>query len=160
MMTRPKDEQEAPHRSPGRRLGSLLSTRTVAGQVFLLQVVTVLLLVAAAVVALVVQVRHDTTQDARHRSIAAAEAFAHAPGMVPALHSPDPTAVLQPLAEEARKGAGVDAIIVSSTAGIRYTHPDPNLIGKHVVGPRKLFEDVVAGKTVTATFSGSQGPSV
>ncbi|MEU6662990.1 SpoIIE family protein phosphatase [Streptomyces sp. NPDC046821] len=134
--------------------------RTVAGQVFLLQIVTVLLLVAAAVVALVLQARHDTTLDARQRSLAAAEAFAHSPGMVQALRSPNPTAVLQPLAEQARKGAGVDAIVVSNTAGIRYTHPDPNLIGKHVIGPRDLLADVMHGKTATATFAGSQGPSV
>ncbi|WP_223206434.1 SpoIIE family protein phosphatase [Streptomyces xanthii] len=138
----------------------MLSARTVAGQVFLLQVATVLLLVAAAVVAMVVQVRHDTEQDARHRSLAAAESFAHAPGIVQALDSPHPTAVLQPLTEEARKGAGVDAIVVSNKAGTRLTHPDPALIGKHVIGPKDVIEDVLAGQTVTETFSGSQGPSV
>jgi len=122
--------------------------------VFVLQVVIVLLLVVAAVVALYLQVRHDSTQEARNRSVAVAEAFANAPGTREALSSPDPTAVLQPRAEAARKATGVDFIVVMNTDGIRYTHPKPDRIGKKFVG---TIAPALAGKTVTEEVNGTIG---
>lgn len=133
------------------------STRSVAREVFLLQLVLVVLLVAAAVVAFVVQTRRDTMTDARHRTLAAAESFAHSWGLQEALNSPDPTAKLQPLAEEARKAAGVDALIVYKLDGITLTHSDPRQIGKHVIGP---YAEAARGKPFTRTFEGALGLSV
>ncbi|MFL6055489.1 MAG: SpoIIE family protein phosphatase [Actinoallomurus sp.] len=113
---------------------SLLNLRTVAGEVFLLQVVIVVLLVAAAVTTEVLQAANDALQRGRRVSVVAAQAFANSPGLVQALHGPNPTAVLQPRAEAARKRAGVDFIVVMNTQGIRYTYPYPNEIGKKFVG--------------------------
>lgn len=107
--------------------------RSLAGQVFALQVVVVVLLVAASVLALVAQARHDSSTEARNRSVAVAQTFAHSPGLLTALKAPDPSRVLQPLTEAGRKAAGVDFIVVMDTNGIRYTHPRPELIGKRVV---------------------------
>ncbi|MEV7186903.1 SpoIIE family protein phosphatase [Kitasatospora sp. NPDC093102] len=101
---------------------------------FLLQVFIVLLLVVAAVVALLVESRSDRYAAARDRSLAAAEAFAHGPGLVATMQGPDPSAVLQPLTEAARTGAKVDFIVVADRNGIRYTHPEPAQIGKKFVG--------------------------
>ncbi|MDH6125040.1 SpoIIE family protein phosphatase [Kitasatospora sp. GP82] len=112
----------------------MTSIRSVAGQMFLLQVLIVLLVVVAAVVALVLQARSDRFQAARDRSLAAAEAFAHGPGLVATMRGPNPPAVLQPLTEAARKLGGVDFIVVMNRDGIRYTHPEPQLIGKRFVG--------------------------
>ena len=131
--------------------------RSVAGQVFLLQVVIVLLLVVAAVVALVLQVRYDTTQEARNRSVAVAEAFANAPGTREALDDPDPTKVLQPRAEAAREATGVDFIVVMNNDGIRYTHPKPDRIGKKFVG---TIAPALAGRVVTEEITGTIGPLV
>ncbi|MFE7539412.1 SpoIIE family protein phosphatase, partial [Streptomyces platensis] len=133
------------------------STRSVAREVFLLQLVLVVLLVAAAVVAFVVQTRRDTMTDARHRTRAAAESFAHSPGLQEALNSADPTAKLQPLAEAARKDSGVDALIVYKLDGITLTHSDPRQIGKHVIGP---YAEAARGKPFTRTFEGALGLSV
>ncbi|WP_374200759.1 SpoIIE family protein phosphatase [Streptomyces bambusae] len=139
------------------RLSSLLSARSVAGEVFLLQLGVVVLLVAAAVGALVVQARSAAMVDARHRTLAAAGTFAESPGIVAALRSPHPSAVLQPSAEAARKIAGVDGINVYTLNGLTVTHSDPRQIGKHVVGP---FSRAAAGKSFTETFEGSLGQSV
>ncbi|KQW07217.1 histidine kinase [Streptomyces sp. Root369] len=129
----------------------------MAGQVFVLQVVIVLLLVVAAVVALVLQVRHDSTVEARNRSVAVAEAFANAPGTADALSSPDPSAVLQPRAEAARRATDVDFIVVMDTDGIRYTHPKPDRIGKKFVGN---IAPALAGDVVTEDITGTIGPLV
>ncbi|MCD9874650.1 SpoIIE family protein phosphatase/ATP-binding protein [Streptomyces guryensis] len=141
---------------PGRitALRSALTGRSIARQVFVLQVVIVLLLVVAAVVALYLQVRHDSTQEARNRSVAVAQAFANAPGTREALSSPDPTKILQPRAEAARKATGVDFIVVMNTDGIRYTHPKPNRIGKKFVG---TIAPALAGGTVVEEINGTIG---
>ncbi|MEU3776087.1 SpoIIE family protein phosphatase [Streptomyces sp. NPDC032472] len=131
--------------------------RSVAGEVFLLQLAVVVLLVAAAVVVLVVQGRSAAMQDARHRTLAAAGTFAESPGIVAALRSPHPSAVLQPSAEAARKVAGVDGINVYTLDGVTVTHSDKRQIGKHVVGP---FSKAAAGKSFTEEFKGSLGESV
>jgi serine phosphatase RsbU (regulator of sigma subunit)/PAS domain-containing protein/anti-sigma regulatory factor (Ser/Thr protein kinase) len=117
----------------------------------------VLLLVVAAVVALVLQVRHDTTREARNRSLAVAQTFAGAPGTREALSGPDPTAVLQPRAESARRLAEVDFIVVMDTGGIRYTHPKPDRIGKRFVG---TIGPALAGEPVTEEITGTIGPLV
>ncbi|MEU0406091.1 SpoIIE family protein phosphatase [Streptomyces sp. NPDC006197] len=150
------DRSESPIEGP-RRIRSWLTRRSVARQVFLLQLVLVVLLVAAAVVAIVVQARRDTMTDARHRTIAAAESFAHAPGLVRALQSDFPTIELQPLAEGARKAAGIDALIVYELDGITLTHSDPTQLGKHVIGP---YAEAAAGRPFTRTFQGALGLSV
>ncbi|MBT2507752.1 SpoIIE family protein phosphatase [Streptomyces sp. ISL-98] len=140
-----------------RRPRSVLRMRTVAGQVFLLQVAIVVLLVAAAIAVLVLQSRSDSEREARNRSVAVAETFANSPGIEEALQSPDPTAVLQPRAEEARKRSGVDFIVVLNPDGIRYTHPLPDRIGKKFVGN---LEPALAGTVVTEKITGTIGPLV
>ncbi len=139
------------------RLRSKLSARTVARQVFLLQAAIVVLLVVAAVVAVVLQVRADTHREARNRSLAVAEAFANSPGTAEALAAPDPSAVLQPRAEAARRATGVDFVVVMTKDGIRYTHPDPKRIGRHYLG---TIGPAAAGGIVRETYTGTLGPSV
>ncbi len=129
----------------------------MAGQVFVLQVAIVLLLIVSAVLALVLQVRHDSTTEARNRSLAVAQTFADAPGTAAALRLPDPTKVLQPRAEAARKATGVDFIVVMNTEGIRYTHPKPDRIGKKFVG---TIGPALAGGTVTEEVHGTIGELV
>ncbi|MFD5569093.1 SpoIIE family protein phosphatase [Streptomyces cadmiisoli] len=133
------------------------SPRSVAGQVFLLQVVVVVLLVACGVLALVVQSKRDTTAEAERRSLAVAETFAHSPGVLAALQSPDPTKILQPLTEAGRKAAGVDFIVVMDTNGIRYTHPLPNQIGKRFVG---RIGPSLRGQVYTESVVGPLGQEV
>ncbi|MEU2586670.1 SpoIIE family protein phosphatase [Streptomyces avermitilis] len=123
---------------------------------FLLQVVIVVLLVAAAVAALVLEAARDAVQQARQNSVVAAQSFASAPGMVEALRAPHPTAVLQPRAEEARKKAGVDFLVVMNTQGIRYTYPYPREIGKKFVG---TIEPALHGRTVVERAGGPPLPT-
>ncbi|MFF9687913.1 SpoIIE family protein phosphatase [Streptomyces sp. NPDC014623] len=139
------------------RLRSFLPMRSLAGQVFLLQVAIVVLLVAASVAALVLQSRADSDREARNRSVAVAEAFANGPGTAAALKGPDPTAVLQPKAEAARKGSGVDFVVVMNLDSIRYTHPLPDRIGKKFVGE---VAPALTGRVVTEKVDGTLGPLV
>ncbi|WP_443061263.1 SpoIIE family protein phosphatase [Streptomyces sp. NBC_00391] len=117
----------------------------------------VVLLVAFAVFALVLQSQRHTDAEAKRRSIAVAQTFAHSPGVLSALQAPEPAKVLQPLTEEGRKSAGVDFIVVMDTKGIRYTHPLPDRIGKRFVGE---IEPSLAGKVYTESVQGPLGDEV
>ncbi|MFG2286780.1 SpoIIE family protein phosphatase [Streptomyces sp. NPDC048595] len=144
--------------SPRQPLRSLLKAHSVAGQVFVLQLALVVLLVVAGMLALVFQARGALAQEARQRSVVGAEIFAHAPGILAAMKSADPSAVLQPQAEAARKGSGVDYIVVFRPDGIRWTHPDPRLIGKRVVGGS--YRPALRGRAFTSTIPSALGPAV
>ncbi|MGW6566268.1 SpoIIE family protein phosphatase [Streptomyces sp. NPDC054975] len=134
-----------------------LGLRSVAGQVFALQAVIVVVLVAVGTLALIFQARYDTETDARNRSLAAAEAFAHAPGIVDALRQPDPTSVLQQRAENARLAAGLDFLAVMTPDGIRYTDPRPDLIGERATGDLARAR---AGESFTEIFHGEPTDAV
>ncbi|MFD6231374.1 SpoIIE family protein phosphatase [Streptomyces sp. NPDC060232] len=117
----------------------------------------VVLLAAGALLALVLQSRHDIDREARNRSVAVAETFAHQLGLQPALKTPDPATILQPLAEQTRKAAGVDFIVVMDTNGIRYSHPQPDRIGKRFVGN---IEPSLQGKVHTESVDGPLGKEI
>ncbi|RZB13764.1 GAF domain-containing protein [Streptomyces sp. F001] len=133
------------------------SPRSVAGQVFLLQVALIALLVVCAVVAQVLQSQRAGSAEAKRRSVAVAQTFAHSPGILSALQAPEPSKVLQPLSEAGRKSAGVDFIVVMDTHGIRYTHPQPDRIGKRFVG---RIDPSLAGRVHTESVHGPLGHEV
>ncbi|MFI9275993.1 SpoIIE family protein phosphatase [Kitasatospora sp. NPDC052896] len=138
------------HRSPRGRLRSRLGVRSVAGQVFLWLLAAVVLLVGAALAALLLQARSYATSDAEHRTRAAAITLAQVPTVVNALDSPDPTAVLQPMATDIMKKGGFDYVVIASPEGIRYTSDNPALIGKHVIGP---YQEALKGPTTTSLLA-------
>ncbi|TDC71653.1 SpoIIE family protein phosphatase [Streptomyces hainanensis] len=123
---------------------------------FILQVVITLLLVAAGVTALVLDRRDEKKAAASERALVVAQTFAASPGIVEALRSDDPTAVLQPSAEAARKSTGVDFVVVMNRKGIRYTHPNPKEIGKRFIG---TFEPAADGHVVREAAEGTLGLS-
>ncbi|MFI0711135.1 SpoIIE family protein phosphatase [Streptomyces inhibens] len=152
------DDSQGSSPSPGQRLRSLLNAHSVAGQVFALELVLAVALAVVAVLALFFQAEGASTQEARQRSIVGAQTFAHAPGTLAAMKSANPTAQLQPQAEAARKGSRVDYIVAFRPDGIRWTHPDPRLIGKRVadgtLGPS------LHGKMHTTTLSSAVNTTV
>ncbi|WP_435856086.1 SpoIIE family protein phosphatase [Streptomyces physcomitrii] len=118
--------------------------------------VIVLLLVAAGVAALVLQARSTTTVDARRVTRGVAESFAHSPGLLAALDSRDPSAVLQPRTEAVRKATGVDSVVILRPDYLQLTSPDPAYIGRPYTPPPEVENDVEpklrAGRTVTFSF--------
>ncbi|WP_225804523.1 SpoIIE family protein phosphatase/ATP-binding protein [Streptomyces sp. NK15101] len=124
---------------------------------FVLQVAIVVLLAAGALLALVLQSRHDIDREARNRSVSVAQTFAKSLGLREALKTPDPSSVLQPLAEETRKAAGVDFIVVMDTHGIRYSHPQPDRIGERFVG---TIGPSLAGRVHTESVQGPLGKEI
>ncbi|MER5744694.1 SpoIIE family protein phosphatase [Streptomyces sp. NPDC002225] len=135
----------------------MFSVRTLSGQVFLCVLGLVLLLVAAGAVALVVQGRRDSMSDAKDRTLSVASALAHSPGMVEALDSAHPTARLQPRTQAIRRDTDVSYVVVTSPVGVRYTHPDPSLIGQRI---KDIPQQALTGPGYTWTVAASHGPAV
>ncbi|NUP52833.1 MAG: sensor histidine kinase [Catenulispora sp.] len=137
-----------------RRLRSRFS---IATQVLLMQCVLVVLLTAAGSTAAVLQAQATERDGARRQVLSTAEALAVTPSTVAALRSPDPSAQLEPLTTALERQAGVDFVVVMTPTGIRYTHPNPALIGGTFAGH---IAPAAAGKAFTETYRGSLGPSV
>ncbi|MBM9504918.1 sensor histidine kinase, partial [Actinacidiphila acididurans] len=145
-----------PPAEAGRRT-SRARPRSLAGQLFAVQAVIVALVVAAGAVLAYADARSRAQDAARHRVTAAATAVADSAFVVRAVRGPDPTAALEPYADAVCRDAGVDFVTIMDTHGIRWTHPDRALIGKHFLGH---MDPALHGRTFTETYTGSLGPSV
>jgi sensor histidine kinase regulating citrate/malate metabolism len=130
---------------------------SLARQLLVLQVIIVSLLVAGVAVFVYVDVAEHTEDAAREKSVSVASTVADAPSVVEAVASADPSAVLQPMAEEIRSDTGVDFITIMNPAGRRWTHPNPAMIGGQFLGHT---EQALAGQVFTETYTGTLGPSV
>ncbi|GJF28056.1 histidine kinase [Kitasatospora sp. NE20-6] len=147
-MTSRPDRPRRPARRP---------LRSLAGQLFAVQVVIVAAVVAGGAV-LAYLFTEQRSHDAAVRQVtAAARAVADAPGVRTAATGPDPTAVLQPYAEQVRADTGVDFVTVMDTHGIRWAHRDPAQIGRPFLGH---IDRALAGHTDDETYTGTLGPSV
>ena len=140
-----------------RPVRSWLARRSLANQMLLLQVAVVALAVAAATGLAWLDARRDSVESARQRTLGVAETFAHSPDVLAALHARNPAAILQPMAESVRRATGVDFVVVMRPDGVRYSHPNPSLIGGHFLGNTG---PALAGRPFTETFTGTLGPSV
>ncbi|MET9875372.1 sensor histidine kinase [Actinacidiphila glaucinigra] len=131
--------------------------RSLAGQLFAMQVVIVAMVVSGIAVLVYVNAAERAEDAAKDRVTAAARAVADAPSVAAAIRGEDPTAALQPYAEQVRRDTGVSFITIMSPDGIRWTHPDTRQIGLPFLGH---IEGAQRGGTFTETYTGTLGASV
>ncbi|MCK7627654.1 ATP-binding protein [Streptomyces sp. RS10V-4] len=143
-----------PRPRPPRRLPG---PRSLAGQLFAVQVVLVAAVVAVCAVFAYVSAGRQAQETARRQATAAATAVADSPAVAAAARTKDPTAVLQPYTERLRKDAGVDFVVVMAPDGTRWTHPEPSAIGGKYLGHTG---PALRGEIFPETHLGVLGPSV
>ncbi|MCP9206497.1 sensor histidine kinase [Streptomyces sp. NEAU-Y11] len=131
--------------------------RSLAGQLFAMQVVLVAALVAGCAVFAYVTDGRQAEAAARRQATAAAAAVAASPAVAAAVRSDDPSARLQPYAEKVRRDTGVTFVTIMDTRGIRWTHPDPDQIGARYLGH---IGPALRGRIFPETYTGTLGPSV
>ncbi|MFE0132557.1 ATP-binding protein [Streptomyces sp. NPDC059037] len=131
--------------------------RSLAGQLFAMQIVLVTLVVAGCALFTFLSDRRQAEEGARRQATAAARAVADSPSVREAVRGEDPTKTLQPYATDVRRHTGVDFVTIMDPDGIRWTHPDEEQIGERFLGHRA---DALRGKTFTETYTGTLGPSV
>ncbi|MYT31416.1 MULTISPECIES: ATP-binding protein [unclassified Streptomyces] len=143
-----------PRLRPSRRLRG---PRSLAGQLFAVQVVLVAAVVLGCAVFAYVSAGRQAEETARRQATAAATAVADSPAVVAAARTKDPTAALQPYSERLRRDAGVDFVVVMAPDGTRWTHPEPSAIGGKYLGH---IGPALRGEIFPETHMGVLGPSV
>ncbi|MER7151625.1 histidine kinase, partial [Streptomyces lydicus] len=137
--------------------GRLRGPRSLAGQLFAMQVVLVAAVVVGCAVFAYLSAGRQAAETATRQATAVAPAVADSPAVVAAVRGKDPTAVLQPYAERLRRDAHVDFVVVMTPGGIRWTHPEPSAIGRKYLGH---IGPALHGKVFPETHMGVLGPSV
>ena len=145
----------------------VLGRMTLQTKVLLIQIGIVVLvagLITATVVSILVKL---VEQQAGERALGIAESISLMPEIRDAFTSPDPSKTIQPLAESVRQGAGVSFVVISGRDLIRYSHPNPELIGRSLLDPPPpgggLPEDdarPLRGESVIVQEDGSLGRSI
>ncbi|GGS83796.1 sensor histidine kinase [Streptomyces griseoviridis] len=131
--------------------------RSLAGQLFAVQAVLIAVLVAGYAVFTYVNDRGQAESAAGREARAVALAIADSPSVREAIRGSDPSARLQPYAVRVMADTEVDFVTIMSPEGTRWTHPDPEQIGRAFRGH---IEPALAGRTFTETYTGTLGPSV
>jgi two-component system CitB family sensor kinase len=128
-----------------------LASRILA---FQLAIVLGALLVGAIVSIIVERQRLDAQYE--QRALTVAQSVAGMPSVRDALNDSDPSRTLQPLAEGMRRASGASFVVIAGANGIRYSHPNPSMIGK------PIDEDpsaILAGHTFVGIQQGTLGVS-
>ncbi|MEU1088153.1 ATP-binding protein [Streptomyces sp. NPDC005576] len=131
--------------------------RSLAGQLFAMQVVLIAAVVAGGAFFAYVSGSARAEETARRQVRAAALAVAGSPSVREAIRTPDPSAVLQPYAEQVREDTGIAFVTIMNPQGVRWTHPDPTRIGETFLGHTAR---ALRGETFEETYTGTLGPSI
>jgi two-component system CitB family sensor kinase len=111
------------------RIGRL---RPLANQLLLLQIAVVVITVIVGTLISLNVVTRQVDQEYERRALAIGHAVAEMPDVLEAFDLQQPWVVIQPLAEAIRKGTDASFVVVANKDGIRYSHPNPAMIGQRV----------------------------
>ncbi|MFJ6780258.1 ATP-binding protein [Streptomyces yangpuensis] len=135
--------------------------RSLAGQLFAMQVLLVAVVVAGCAVFAYATARGQAEDAARRQAGAVARAVADSPSVREAVRGAargsDPSVELQPYAQKVRVDSGVDFVTIMAPDGRRWTHPDPRRIGEPFMGNTAA---ALRGETFSETYTGTLGPSI
>ncbi|MFJ6003702.1 ATP-binding protein [Arthrobacter sp. NPDC092385] len=134
-----------------------MSRGSLARQFFLAQLVFILVLSASLSVILYADAEQGVNDATAERMVAVSTSIALEPAVLEAVQGPDPSATLQPYAVEVMDRLGVDFITIMGTDRTRFTHRNPEEIGKPYLGS---VAEALAGRTHTETYAGTLGPSI
>ncbi|MCW7945457.1 histidine kinase [Streptomyces hygroscopicus] len=139
------------------RVPRLPRPRSLAGQLFAMQAVLIAVLVAGYALFSYASDRGQAQDAADRQVMAVARSVADAPSVRAAIRTLDPSRSLQPYATQVQRHTGVDFVTIMNPGGIRWTHPNPALIGERFLGNTAR---ALKGESFTETYTGTLGPSV
>jgi two-component system CitB family sensor kinase len=130
-------------------------------QIVLLQLAIVLLIVGAGVLVSLFLTRRQLDRSAGRESLEIARTVASIPAIVNAFGRPSPATTIDPIAERIRRATGASFVVVANRQGIRYSHPNPKMLGKSLLhDPGEDPAAVLAGHTFVGQQPGSLGRSM
>lgn len=122
--------------------GSPLSRLRLSTQIVLLSLAIIVVTVGSGVAVSIWQARALLDKQSGRESLAIARTVASSPEIRRAFRLPKPWTAIQTAAERIRNRTGAAFVVVASRHGIRYSHPDPEKIGRQLSTD---WRDVVAG---------------
>lgn len=128
----------------------------LAYQILLFQVAIIVLSALMGAAAAVWQASQQLDQQYEQRSLVIAQAVASNSDIKEELLGGDRGRLIQKSAEQVRQSTGASYVVVTDRAGIRYSHPNPTLIGKPV---DENPATVLAGHTWVGVQRGTLGIS-
>jgi two-component system CitB family sensor kinase len=128
----------------------------LAYQILVFQVAIILLSALMGAAAALWQARQELDRQYEQRSLAIAESVAADTAIQSALLKDDPSGLIQQAAEHVRHSTGATYVVVTDRGGIRYSHPNPAMIGKPV---DENPSSVLAGNTWVGIQTGTLGIS-
>lgn len=131
--------------------------RSLAGQLFAMQVVLVAAVVAGCAFFAYASGSSQARETATRQARAVALSVAGSPSVREAIRTPDPSAVLQPYAERVRRDTGIAFVTIMDPHRVRWTHPDTGRIGETFLGHTAR---ALRGETFSETYTGTLGPSI
>ncbi|MDQ4502525.1 sensor histidine kinase [Sinomonas sp. ASV322] len=136
-------------------LGRWWRARPLASQILVWTLCILLLTVALGGFVTSRIVRQTLDDQYRLRALGIATTVAQMPEIATDLETGDPSKRIQAIAEEVRIQAHPDYVVVADRNGIRFSHPNPALIGKALEEPVAALD----GETHVGTDPGSLGVS-
>ena len=119
---------------------------SLATQILALQVLIVLVTVAVSAAVGVQQTRAQLTRQEGAKVLAIAQSVAALPEVRAAFDDPDPSRVLQPLAESVRTASDLTFVVLADRDQVRLAHPDPALDRPAAVDRRDRRADRPRGR--------------
>lgn len=126
-------------------------------QVFILYVFVVVLVIGSGVAASIIIGDRLVHQGATDQVESVAHTVAAMPEVEAALQAPDPSAELSPIARRVEADTGILYVVISDRNGVRYTHPEPEAIGRSMRGS---VERAQHGEVVVEEVDGRLGTSL
>jgi two-component system, CitB family, sensor kinase len=132
------------------------AARRLSSQILLLQLLILTGTVLVGFALALQDIRGRVDNEYEQRALVAARAVAASPEIAAAVAREDRSGVVQRRAERARRATRMDFVVVTDARGIRYSHPNPALLGRRVSTDPS---DALAGRTVLAVETGTLGRS-
>ncbi|QAB32706.1 two-component system sensor histidine kinase DcuS (plasmid) [Pantoea ananatis] len=81
-----------------------------------------------------IQIDNFTRSHLKDKAMAVARTLADSPEIQQALTRPDGSTIIQPIAQATRKRNDLLFVVVTDMRGIRFSHPNPEVVNQHFVG--------------------------
>ncbi|MBR8741874.1 sensor histidine kinase [Nocardiopsis sp. MG754419] len=130
---------------------------TLTGSLFIGYVCLLAVALAGIGVLWALHVDSETDRQYAERVLTVARSVAVMTEVVDGIQGPEPAAELDPIADRVAAATGADYLVIASPAGVRFTHPDKDLIGETVSTPPGSAAD---GVEWTGVQDGTQGRTV
>ncbi|MCE5284075.1 MAG: sensor histidine kinase [Deltaproteobacteria bacterium] len=126
-------------------------------RIFFLVAIIILISVGVETFFIRDRIQETLMEESGKRLLFIAQRMAGDPMVEAALALPDPTSVLQPMAEGIRRMTQTSFVVVLNMDAIRYSHPHPDRVGKAFVGGDE--KRALAGETYVSQAKGTLGVS-